>query len=124
MRLILLSDVTDLGNKGDLVDVADGYARNIVDGIVRASFQFGLDSTNWLETGKVYKYEIDMGATAIVIPAGSRLRLEISSSNFPKYDRNPNTGEDPFEVTEFVAVTQTVYHDGEHASFLRLPVLR
>jgi predicted acyl esterase len=107
-----------------LVEVrSDGYARNIVDGIVRASHLFGLDSTNSLEPGKVYKYDIDMGATAIRLDSGSQLRLEISSSNFPKYDRNPNTGVDPIVATEFLPVTQTVYHTEEYPTHVLLPVL-
>jgi len=107
-----------------LVEVrSDGYARNIVDGIVRASHLFGLDSTNWLEPSKVYKYDIDMGATAIRLDSGSQLRLEISSSNFPKYDRNPNTGVDPIVATEFLPVTQTVYHTEEYPTHVLLPVL-
>jgi len=65
-----------------------------------------------------------MGATAIRVPAGHRLRLEVSSSNFPKYTRNPNTGEASELAEKFVPVNQTVYHDGERASVLRLPVLR
>jgi putative CocE/NonD family hydrolase len=101
----------------------DGYARNIVDGIIRASYPFGLDSTGWLESGTVYKYEVDMGATAITLDSGSQLRLEISSTNFPKYDRNPNTGVDAMYATEFVPVTQTVFHTAEYPTHVLLPVL-
>jgi predicted acyl esterase len=107
-----------------LVEVgADGTARNVEDGIIRASFRDPANAPQLLEPGKVYKFEIDMGATARLITAGSRLRLEISSSNFPKYDRNPNTGEDPFSATEFVPVEQTIYHSPEYSTHLILPVL-
>jgi hypothetical protein len=106
-----------------LVEVrADGYARNIVDGVVRASHQFDLGSDSWLEADRVYGFEIDMGATAIRLQPGSRLRLEISSSNFPKYDRNPNTGEDAMTATELLPVTQTVYHSTEYPTHVLLPV--
>ena len=101
----------------------DGYVRNIADGIARASYQFGLDSANMLEPSRIYEYEIDMGATALVLEAGSRLRLEISSSNFPKYDRNPNTGEDAMYATEFVPVRQTVYHTKDYPTHVVLPVM-
>ena len=107
-----------------LVEVRpDGYAANIVDGIVRASYLFKLKKGQSLVSGKVYKYEIDMGATAIQLNAGSRLCLEISSSNFPKYDRNPNSGVDAIEATEFLPVTQTVYHSKKYPTHVTLPVL-
>jgi hypothetical protein len=64
-----------------------------------------------------------LGVTGIRIPAGNRLRVEISSSNFPKYDRNPNTGEDPATATESRTVRQRVYHSPEYPSHLLLPVL-
>ncbi len=98
----------------------DGYARIVEEGIARASAQ--------LETipppGESFSLTVAMGATAISVPAGHRLRLEISSSNFPKYDRNPNTGEDPFVATEFRKADQTVFHAVERASYLVLPVRR
>ncbi len=107
-----------------LVEVRpDGYAANIVDGIVRASYLFELKDGQQLESGKVYKYEIELGATAIQLSPGSRLRLEISSSNFPKYDRNPNTGVDPIEATEFLPVTQTIFHSDDYPTHVLLPVL-
>jgi predicted acyl esterase len=64
-----------------------------------------------------------VGATAIAIQQGHRLRLEISSSNFPKYDRNPNTGEHPWEAVEYQTTTQTIYHDKAHPTRVILPAL-
>jgi len=102
----------------------DGYARIVTEGIKRdADVPEGEEYTP-MTPGRVYPVTIDMGATAIRVPKGHQLRLEISSSNFPKYTRNPNTGEAAELAEEFVPVTQTVYHDEEHASVLRLPVLR
>jgi putative CocE/NonD family hydrolase len=98
----------------------DGYARIVEEGIARASqllAEVPPPDTPFVLT-------IDLGQTAIAIPAGHRLRLEVSSSNFPKYDRNPNTGEDPFTATELQAARQTVFHTAQQASFLRLPVRR
>lgn len=107
-----------------LVEVfPDGTARNIEEGIIRASYRGPDQAPQLLEPGRVYALEIDMGATARRIASGHRLRLEISSSNFPKYDRNPNTGEDPFSATEFLPVEQTVYHTPEFSTHLILPVL-
>ncbi len=101
----------------------DGYARIVEEGIIRASHRHGIESHDLLEPGKVYRLNIALGSTAIEIPAGHRLRLEVSSSNFPKYDRNPNTGEDALEARVLVPVWQTIHHGGKHRSQLLLPVI-
>ena len=76
-----------------LVDVDEkGIPRNLIEGIVRARFRNGWDKPELLEPGAVYEYEIDLGAVGIVFGKGHRIRLEVSSSNFPKWDRNLNTG--------------------------------
>ncbi|UCH84871.1 MAG: CocE/NonD family hydrolase [Candidatus Latescibacterota bacterium] len=107
-----------------LVEVrADGYARIIEEGIIRASFRNGRNERQLLEPGEIYRVTIELGSTAIQIPAGHRIRLEISSSNFPKYDRNPNNGDDPIEARTLHAVTQRVYFGGDNASYVSLPVV-
>jgi putative CocE/NonD family hydrolase len=99
-----------------LVEVRPGgYARIIEEGIIRASFRNGPER-ELLEPGRIYELRVDMGSTAILIPRGNRLRLEVSSSNFPKYDRNPNTGEEALLARELSSVTQKVYHGGEYPS--------
>jgi putative CocE/NonD family hydrolase len=99
-----------------LVEVRPGgYARIIEEGIVRASFRNGAER-ELLEPGEIYELALEMGSTAVLIPKNNRLRLEVSSSNFPKYDRNPNTGEDALLARELKSVTQRVYHGGEHPS--------
>jgi putative CocE/NonD family hydrolase len=106
-----------------LVEVRpSGYARIIEDGILRARFRKSLTDPSFLEPGKIYKFEIDMGYTAIYLSKGSRLRLDISSSNFPKYDRNPNTEVEPFDAVEFNAVTQKVYFSKDYPTHITLPV--
>ncbi len=106
-----------------LVEVyPDGYARNIVEGITRASFRNGTDKRELLVPGKVYPISVDMGNTAINIKKGHQIRLEISSSNFPKYDRNPNTGEDPFTTTELRSVNQKIFMGDKYPSHLSLPI--
>lgn len=106
-----------------LVEVrSSGYARIIEDGILRARFRNSLEDPSLLEPGKIYKFEIDMGYTAISLSKGSRLRLDISSSNFPKYDRNANTEVEPFDAIEFNAVTQKVYFSKDYPTHIILPV--
>ncbi len=106
-----------------LVEVRpSGYARIIEDGILRARFRDSLEDPSLLEPGKIYKFEIDMGHTAISLSKGSRLRLDISSSNFPKYDRNANTEVEPFDAVEFKTVTQKVYFSKDHPTHIILPV--
>ncbi len=77
-----------------------------------------------MEPGKVYRFTIDMGGTGIRIAKGNRLRVEISSSNFPKYTRNPNTGEEPESASRFETVTQTIVHAPDQPSYIVLPILR
>lgn len=107
-----------------LVEVrSDGYARIIEDGIRRGPDSSRLRQLEPMTPDKVYRFTIDLGATGLVIPAGNRVRVEISSSNFPKYTRNPNTGEPPEAATVFESVTQRIYHSNEYPSHVVLPVL-
>ena len=107
-----------------LVDVAPcGCARNLTDSIVRARYRLTTDSPTPTEPGTVYEYTIDMVATSNVFLKGHQVRLEVSSSNFPRFDRNPNTGQEPSEDSEPVAALQTIHHDAQHPSRLVLPVI-
>jgi putative CocE/NonD family hydrolase len=107
-----------------LVEVRlDGYARIIEEGIIRASYRNGTGERELLEPGEVYRVTVDLGSTAILIAKGHLVRLEVSSSNFPKYDRNPNTGEDPIKTRVLKTVTQRVYYGGETPSHVVLPVV-
>ncbi len=108
-----------------LVEVrSDGYAANIVDAIKRGPDAIDGKAVEKMTPGKVYRFTVDMDATAITIRKGHRLRVEISSSNFPKYTRNPNTGEGPEVAKRFKKVTQTIHHSPEFASHVVLPVLK
>lgn len=103
----------------------DGYARNIEDGIIRGRHAHPTpDSQPVFVPKKAYRFEIDCGATALRINKGDRLRLEISSSNFPKYDRNPNTGVDPFKAVEFKKAQQTIFHYPDFPSCVVIPAQR
>jgi len=101
----------------------DGTARALTDGIIRARYRRSRTSPELLTPGTRYEVRIDVGATGNVFLPGHRIRLEISSSNFPRYDRNPNTGA-PF-ATDATTVTarQTVFHERDAASHLILPVI-
>ncbi len=76
-----------------------------------------------IEPGKVYNYTIDLWATSYVILPGHKLRLEVSSSDFPRFDRNLNTGEDPNTGTKMVAAKQTIYHSARYPSHVVLPLI-
>ena len=76
-----------------------------------------------MEPGKIYKYDVDMWQTGITIPAGTRLRLEVSSAAFPMFSRNLNTGGHNEMETDYVSAEQRIYHDPEHPSHILLPVI-
>ena len=76
-----------------------------------------------MNPGQIYKFALDVWATSNVFRKGHRLRLEISSSNFPRFDRNANTGDDSASARHFLSATNIIYHDAEHPSALILPVV-
>jgi putative CocE/NonD family hydrolase len=109
-----------------LVDVwPDGRALCILDSIVRARYRDGSDRAKPIVPGEVYEFTIDLIATSQVFQAGHRLRVDIASSNFPCFDRNPGNGAPVATATEddFVIGEQSVYHDPEHPSYITLPVI-
>jgi uncharacterized protein len=107
-----------------LVDVdPGGYARYLADGILRGRYRASRDRAVPLQPGRVEKYAIDLGATSNVFKAGHQLRLYVSSSNFPRFDRNLNTGESVAGGTHMVKAQQQVFHDAAHPSALVLPVV-
>jgi putative CocE/NonD family hydrolase len=119
------SSAVDTDFTAKLVDVhVDGFAQNVLDRVVRARFRAGHKLPPKLITpGQAYEYKLELGYTGIVIPKGHRLRLEISSSNFPRVSRNLNTGADnPNAESKIVVAHQTILHDATHASYLEVPV--
>ncbi len=107
-----------------LVDVdPSGYARFLTDGIARARYRQAASAASPIVAGKIYRYEIDLWATSNVFKAGHQIRLYVSSSNFPRFNRNLNTGESTLGASGIVKATQTIYHDAEHPSALLLPVI-
>lgn len=118
------SSAPDTDFTAKLVDVAPcGYARNLTDGIIRARYRTSMSEPSLLTPDEVTAYEIDLVATSNVFLKGHRLRVEIASSNFPRFDRNPNTGELPGRSTEMVSAFQQVFHTAEYPSRIVLPVI-
>jgi putative CocE/NonD family hydrolase len=122
--LHVASSALDTDFTAKLVDVfPDGTARNLTDGILRMRYRDSLDTPKLMTPGEVYKATIDAGVTSNVFLAGHRIRVEISSSNFPRFDRNPNTGGLVADAREQRKATQTVYHERERYSYVSLPVV-
>jgi len=122
--LYVSTSARDTDFTAKLVDVfPDGYARNLTDGILRLRYRNSLEKPELAHPGEVYKISVDAGVTGNVFLKGHRIRLEISSSNFPRFDRNPNTGGVITEATTLIPAKQTIYHDREHPSHVSLMVM-
>jgi len=118
------SSATDTDFTAKLVDVEpDGRAINLTDGIVRARYRDSRTAPKTLDPGRSYELRIDLGGTACSFAAGHRIRLEISSGNFPRFDRNPQTGAPAGSAAELHAAVNTIYHDRNRPSHLILPVV-
>ncbi|MFI6310040.1 CocE/NonD family hydrolase [Nocardia fusca] len=126
-KLYVSSSVVDTDFTATLVDVhPDGRAELVCDGILRCRYRTSTTRPVFLEPGAVYEIDIDLVATAYVFGPGHRLRLDVSSSNFPKYDRNPNSAIPVADARreDLVVATNTVWHDDTRLSRLVLPVVR
>jgi uncharacterized protein len=124
-ELYAASSAVDTDFTAKLVDVdGKGIARNLTEGIVRARYRNGQAQSELLSPGRVYKFSIDLWATSNVFLAGHKLRLEISSSNFPRFDRDLNVGDSPAQLVTWVSATNTVLHDADHPSALIIPVVQ
>ena len=118
------TSATDTDFTAKLVDVCDhGCARNLTDGIIRARYRESTSSPSPVEPGRVYEYTIDLWATSNVFKQGHRIRVEVSSSNFPRFDRNPNTGRPIADEGELKPALQTILHDSQHPSHITLPIV-
>ena len=116
MKLFASTDSRDTDRMVKLVDVyPNGFAMNIAEGILRARFRNSLDKMELLTPNRPYEFEIDMDLTANVFQSGHRISVDITSSGFPQFDRNPNTGDDPGSSKRVRVSGQTVYHDGARA---------
>ena len=107
-----------------LIDVwPNGFAERLSDGIVRARFRNGMEKEELVQPGAVTEYKIDAWNTCQMFKTGHRIRIEISSSAFPKYPRNLNTGGPLGQDSKMVTAQQTIYHDAQHPSRVTLPVV-
>lgn len=124
VQLHISSSAPDTDFTARLVDVyPDGRALNFSEGIIRARYRDSRESPSLMEPGKVYALTIEMQPTSLVFKKGHRIRVDISSSDFPHYDRNPNTGKPHGLDAETRVAHQTVYHDSIRASHIHLPVI-
>ena len=122
--LSVSSDVKDTDFTAKLVDVyPDGRAFNIQEGILRVRYREGLDKKVWLTPGVPVVVPIDMGATSNYFGPGHRIRLEVSSSSFPRWDRNLNTGGNNYDESKWQVAHYVVHHAHAHPSYLILPIV-
>lgn len=118
------SSAVDTDFTAKLVDVwPNGFAQNLTEGIIRARYRESKEEARLMQPGKVYQFKIDLWSTSNLFQKGHRIRLEISSSNFPRFDRNLNTGKPAASDALFVKATNTILHDNAHPSALILPVV-
>ena len=126
IRVVLwaASSATDTDFTAKLVDAfPSGYAMIVAQGIIRARYRDSWENPTRLERNRIYRFEIDCWSSSNCFRRGHRIRIEISSSNFPQFDRNPNTGHDFGIDAELTEAHQTVYHDAEHPSHILLPIV-
>jgi putative CocE/NonD family hydrolase len=126
VTLYASSSAVDTDFTAKLVDVCPcGCVVNLTDGIIRARYRNGTGQQELMTPGEVYRFEIDCWATSHLFGAGHQIRVELSSSNFPRFDRNPNTGGviATTKREECIVAHQTVHHSQEYPSHIRLPII-
>ena len=125
VRLFASSSAPDTDFVARLTDVdPEGRSLNVTEGVIRARFRENVwGAPKLIEPGRIYEYTIDLQVTAHVFRRGHRIRLQVTSSSFPVWDRNLNTGEDPATGTRMAVARQTVHHGGAYLSQLLLPVV-
>jgi putative CocE/NonD family hydrolase len=124
MKLFAATDGKDTDWMIKLIDVfPDGFSMPVSEGILRARFRNGLDKMKLLIPDQVYEYDIELTGTANVFLPGHRIRIDITSSNFPQFDRNPNTGAPLGSSAEVRTAKQTIHHGGTKLSHVLLPVV-
>jgi putative CocE/NonD family hydrolase len=124
LDLFAKSSAVDTDFTAKLVDVGpDGFAQNLTEGILRGRYRDSTSQSKRLVPGKIYEFKIDLWSTSDVFLKGHRIRLEVSSSNFPRFDRNLNTGKSASDSQATLKATNTIVHDASHPSALILPVI-
>ena len=102
---------------------SDGYVQRLNDGIVRARYRRSLKRAEFVKPGTVLPYDIDLWATCVFVKRGERLRVQIASSAYPKFDRNLNTGGAIAREARGMIAHQTIFHDAQRASYILLPIV-
>lgn len=124
LDLYVSSSAVDTDFTGKLVDVwPNGFAQNLTEGIVRLRYRNSQEQPELANPGEIYHITLDLAGTTNVFLAGHKMRLEVSSSNFPRFDRNMNTGEEQARATRMVKAKNVVYHDAAHPSALTAPIV-
>jgi hypothetical protein len=118
------SDAKDTDFTAKLIDVyPDGRAFNLQEGVLRARYREGFDHAVFMAPGGVYEIKVDMQATGNYFPPGHRVRLEIASANFPRFDRNLNTGGNNFDEKAWKVARNMIYHSSKYPSHVILPIV-
>ena len=124
MKLFASTSAEDTDFTAKLVDVWPcGFAQQLTQGIIRARYRESRKKAKLIEPGRVYEYTIDIWSTSNVFKGGHQIRVEVSSSNFPHFDRNMNTARPVASESKPVIAVQHIYHDKAHPSHLVLPVI-
>jgi putative CocE/NonD family hydrolase len=130
VRLYASSSAIDTDFTARLIDVyppnedyPDGYAMNLTDSVIRARYRNGFQKSELMNPGEVYEFVINLPPTSNLFATGHRIRLDVSSSNFPQFDPNPNTGELYMQGGRCVIAVNTVYHDKVRPSCVSLPII-
>jgi putative CocE/NonD family hydrolase len=124
VELYATTDARDTDFMAKLIVVKpDGMAFNLVDGVIRARYREGFDEERPIEPGKTYKYTLDLWATSYLLSPGDRLRLDVTSSNYPRLARNLNTGAPFAKTSEMQVAHQTIHLGGRYPSKLILPFI-
>lgn len=122
--LYVSSDAKDTDFTIKLIDVyPDGRAFNLDETIQRVRYRNGYDKEEFMESGKVYEVKLSPMSTSNYFAKGHRLRVEVSSSNFPRFARNLNTGGNNFDETESVVAHNTIHHSNKYPSRIMLPIV-
>ena len=118
------SSAKDTDFTAKLVDVyPDGKAYNIQDAIFRSRYRDGFTKKVWMKEGEVYKIQLNLNAASNYFARGHIIRLQVSSSNFPMFERNLNTGGNNYDETKWIVAENTIYHSKEYPSHIILPII-
>ena len=124
LELYVSTSAVDTDFTGKLIDVwPNGFAQNLTEGILRLRYRNSQEKPELANPGETYRVIVDLWATSNVFLAGHKLRLEVSSSNFPRFDRNLNTGEEQASGTRMSKAVNAIYHDKARPSVLVLPLI-